>query len=607
MLGHTTKVVEECLKAYICVNHHSMQFLKNLLTSVLGTLIAFGLFFVLFLIIIAGASASLGAEEAVVVKENSVLQLNIDKPVLDRSPTEFEFGAALGMEAESLGLDKILASIRKATDDDRIMGISIEHTFLQSGMSQTQAIRKELNNFRESGKFIYAYHDVYTQKDYYLASVADSVFVHPEGGIDFRGLSAEVLYYKSLQEKSGVQMEVIRHGAYKSAVEPFLSDRMSEENRLQIGSLLNSIWDEISKGVADRSQLDIENVNTIATSVQGSNPEKALQVGLIDGMLLRRGYEALLKSKLGLEEDDKLNTIKLTDYQKTTSTSLGKGSDRIAVVYAQGEIIYGEGSEQVIGQELMIKTLKKLKKNDRVKGVVLRIDSPGGSALSSELIWQEIEQLNMDKPVVVSMGDVAASGGYYIACGADAIFAEPNTITGSIGVFGVLPNVSKLANRWGISAEQVTTHPNAQLYSPMEPLSDSARSEITEQIERIYDTFLDRVAQGRGMSVEEVDAVAQGRVWSGTEALEIGLVDSLGGLEDAVLHVAELAGTETYKTVDYPKFEDDFESFLESLQRGPFGFEFMGYSINDFEALLPKNISVQERIQARLPFALEIR
>lgn len=584
-----------------------MQFLKNLLTSVLGTLIAFGLFFVLFLIIIAGASASLGAEEAVMVKENSVIKLNINKPILDRSPTEFAFEAALGLEPENLGLDKILASIDKAANDDRIKGISIEHTFLQSGMAQTQAIRKALKAFRESGKFVYAYHDLYTQKDYYLASVADSVFVHPEGGVDFRGLSSEVLYFKSLQEKSGVQMEVIRHGAYKSAVEPFLNDRMSEENRLQIGSLLNSIWDEISMGVADRSQLDVDKVNEIATYVQGVMPEQAQEVGLIDGMLLRRGYEALLKSKLGLEEDDKLNSIELTDYQKTAATSLGKGSDRIAVVYAQGEIIYGEGSEQVIGQELLIKTLKKLKKSERVKGVVLRIDSPGGSALASELIWQEIEQLNMEKPVVVSMGDVAASGGYYIACGADAIFAEPNTITGSIGVFGVLPNVSELANRWGINAEQVATHPNAMLYSPMEPMSSAARSEIKLQIERIYDTFLDRVAQGRGMSVEEVDAVAQGRVWSGTEALEVGLVDELGGLEDAVRHVAELAGTEAFKTVDYPKFEDDFNSFMESLQRGPFGLSFMGYSLDEIESLFPQNISVQERIQARMPFALEIR
>ena len=584
-----------------------MQFLKNLLTSVLGTLIAFGLFFVLFLIIIAGASASLGEEDTVLVKENSVLQLTLNKPVVDRSPTEFEFGEALGLESEMLGLNKILASIDKAANDDRIKGISIEHTFLQTGMAQTQAIRKALQNFRDSGKFIYAYHEIYTQKDYFLASVADSVFVHPEGGVDFRGLSSEVLYFKSLQEKSGVQMEVIRHGAYKSAVEPFLSDRMSEENRIQIGSLLNNIWDEMSKGVADRAQLDLEQINEIATHVQGVMPQQAQEVGLIDGMLLRRGYEALLKSKLGLEEDDKLNSIQLTDYQKTVSTTLGKGSDRIAVVYAQGEIIYGEGSEQVIGQELLIKTLKKLKKSERVKGVVLRIDSPGGSALASELIWQEVEQLNIEKPVVVSMGDVAASGGYYIACGADAIFAEPTTITGSIGVFGVLPNVSKLANRWGIHAEQVTTHPNAMLYSPMEPMSSKARAEITMQIERVYDTFLDRVAQGRGMSIEEVDAVAQGRVWSGTEALEIGLVDRLGGLEDAVTHVAELAGTETYKTVDYPKFDADFDSFLESLQRGPLGFSFWGYAADDLKSLLPKDISVHERIQARMPFALEIR
>ena len=308
-----------------------------------------------------------------------------------------------------------------------------------------------------------------------------------------------------------------------------------------------------------------------------------------------------------LGEYDKLNTIDIEDYQQTVKSQLGDGKDRIAVVYAQGEIIYGEGGEFQIGQELFIRTLKKIKENDRTKAVVIRINSPGGSALSSELIYQEIEALQEEMPVVVSMGDVAASGGYYIAAGADYIFAEPTTITGSIGVFGILPLVEDLAENWGVRAEQVSTHPNALLYSPMKSLTPSARQEIRQQIKRVYSTFLERVATGRNMSVEEVDKVAQGRVWSGSDAYNIGLVDSLGGLEEAVAYAAKLAETESYRTTNYPKFSDDFESFLQSLQPSPFGQTAIGKSIQHFQSLFSKQTTQIDHIQARIPFELNIR
>ena len=584
-----------------------MQFLKNLLASVLGTFIAIVLAFVFLFIIIAGVASTIDSNEELNVKEKSVLTINLQKPVMDRSPNQFELEAAFDLDTEAIGLDKILASIRAAKDDERIKGISIEHTFLQSGMSQTQAMRDALFDFKESGKFIYSYHDFYTQKDYYFASVADSVFVHPEGGVDISGLASEVLYLKEFQDITGIQMQVIRNGAYKSAVEPFLRDEMSDENRQQIKSLLDSFWKEMLVKMEERTALSSEKINQIASNLDASVAANAVKIGVVDNTLLRNEYKELLRDQMGLGEDDKLNTIDIEDYQQTVKSYIGDGKDRIAVVYAQGEIIYGEGGEFQIGQELFIRTLKKIKKNDRTKAVVIRVNSPGGSSLSSELIYQEIKALQEEIPVVVSMGDVAASGGYYIAAGADYIFAEPTTITGSIGVFGILPLVEDLAENWGVRAEQVSTHPNALLYSPMKSLTPSARQEIRQQIKRVYSTFLERVATGRNMSVEEVDKVAQGRVWSGSDAYNIGLVDSLGGLEEAVAYAAKLAETESYRTTNYPKFSDDFESFLQSIQPSPFGQTAIGKSIQHFQSLFSKQTTQIDHIQARIPFELNIR
>ena len=386
-------------------------------------------------------------------------------------------------------------------------------------MSQTQVIRDALTDFKESGKFIYAYHDYFRQKDYYLASVADSVFVHPEGGVELAGLASEVLYLKEFQDITGIEMQVIRSGAYKSAVEPFLQNEMSDENREQIKSLLDSFWSEMVVKIEERTALTPKKINEIASSLDALVSVNAVELGVVDNALLRNEYSELLRTKMELEEDDKLHTIDIEDYQQSVSTQLGEGKDRIAVVYAQGEIIYGEGGEFQIGQELLIRTLKKIKNHDRTKAVVIRINSPGGSSLASELIYQEIENLQQEKkPVVISMGDVAASGGYYIAAGADYIFAEPTTITGSIGVFGVLPLVEDLAEDWGLRASQVTTHPNALLYSPMKSLTQfsNKRNQTTNQACVFY--LLERVSEGREMSVADVDKIAQGRVWSGTDA-----------------------------------------------------------------------------------------
>lgn len=543
--------------------------------------------------------------DAVELEKNTVLEFDMRLPIQDREPQSFSFASALEIDPEAYGLNTIIPAIENAAKDDLVSGISIQNFSAMGGISNMHTLRKALVAFKESGKFIYAYGDYYSQLDYYLASVADSIFLHPEGSVNFRGLSAEILYYKSAQEKSGVSMEVIRSGKYKSAVEPFLNDYMSKENRTQIQSYMDDIWDTLLGDIATSRGLSEKVLDTHADNLAGANAQKAISSSLIDGITTRRSYKEKLASRF---DDDELETTNFVDYMSIAGRKEGKGSNRIAVLYAQGEIIYGEGGAEIIGQEKMIKALKKIAKKKNIKAVVLRINSPGGSALASELIWEEIEHLKETKKVVVSMGNVAASGGYYIATNAHEIVAEPTTITGSIGVLGVLPNINRLSKRWGINAEQVTTNKQALQYSPFEPLNNSTRNEIKAGINQVYQTFLTRVADGRGMTKEEVHKIAQGRVWSGVEANAIGLVDHLGGLDLALERAAALAEIEDYRLTTYPKFDDDLESILEGLVGGPFGklrTQFppeISLWIKGIEALEnPAN-----QLQTRLPYTLNV-
>ncbi|MFL2586870.1 MAG: signal peptide peptidase SppA [Flavobacteriaceae bacterium] len=583
-----------------------MSFFKNLISSAIGTFIALGLLFVFMLVFLAGSVALMDEEgDAVELEKNTVLEFDMGLPIQDREPQSFSFASALEIDPEAYGLNTIIPAIENAAKDDLVSGISIQNISAMGGISNMHTLRKALVAFKESGKFIYAYGDYYSQLDYYLASVADSIFLHPEGSVDFRGLSAEILYYKSAQEKSGVSMEVIRSGKYKSAVEPFLNDYMSKENRTQIQSYMDDIWDALLGDIATSRGLSEKVLDTHADNLAGANAQKAISSSLIDGITTRRGYKEKLASRF---DDDELETTNFVDYMSIAGRKEGKGSNRIAVLYAQGEIIYGEGGAEMIGQEKMIKALKKIGKKKNIKAVVLRINSPGGSALASELIWEEIEHLKETKKVVVSMGNVAASGGYYIAANAHEIVAEPTTITGSIGVLGVLPNINRLSKRWGINAEQVTTNKQALQYSPFEPLNNSTRNEIKAGINQVYQTFLTRVADGRGMTKEEVHKIAQGRVWSGVEANAIGLVDHLGGLDIALERAAALAEIEDYRLTTYPKFDDDLESILEGLVGGPFG---------KLRTQLPPEISLwikgiealenpANQLQTRLPYTLNV-
>ena len=583
-----------------------MSFFKNLISSAIGTFIAFGLLFVFMLVFLAGSVALMDEEgDAVELEKNTVLEFDMGLPIQDREPQSFSFASALEIDPEAYGLNTIIPAIENAAKDDLVSGISIQNISAMGGISNMHTLRKALVAFKESGKFIYAYGDYYSQLDYYLASVADSIFLHPEGSVDFRGLSAEILYYKSAQEKSGISLEVIRNGKYKSAAEPFLNDYMSKENRSQIQSYMDDIWDTLLGDIATSRGLSEKILDTHADNLTGANAQKAISSSLIDGIATRRSYKEKLASRF---DEGEMETTNFVDYMSIAGRKEGKGSNRIAVLYAQGEIIYGEGGADMIGQEKMIKALKKIGKKKNIKAVVLRINSPGGSALASELIWEEIEHLKETKKVVVSMGNVAASGGYYIAANAHEIVAEPTTITGSIGVLGVLPNINRLSKRWGINAEQVTTNKQALQYSPFEPLPNTTRNEIKAGINQVYQTFLTRVADGRGMTKEEVHKIAQGRVWSGVEANAIGLVDHLGGLDLALERAAALAEIEDYRLTTYPKFDDDLESILEGLVGGPFGklrTQFppeISLWIKGIEALEnPAN-----QLQTRLPYTLNL-
>ncbi|SDE43281.1 protease-4 [Cellulophaga baltica] len=590
-------------------NEILMKFLRNLLAAIIGCLIAFGVLFGMFLIF----AALLGSEDGEkTIKSNSVLEIQIQNPVQDYVGRD-ESDPFAGLFQQAQGLNEIIHAIKVAKNDSKIKGISINNNFIIAGLSQTQAIRNALEDFKTSGKFIYAYADIYVQKDFYLASVADSLFLNEVGSLDFKGLSSEVLFYKDLQEKTGIKMEVIRHGKYKSAVEPYLTNEMSEANRTQIKELLNSLWGSMVDEIAVSRNMSSENLNVIADTLGGRMPQLAKESGLVDDVLFFDQYEHKLKNaaKIAIEED--INYVSLEDYIDTANkTKLYKGDDKIAVIYAQGEILYGEGGPDIIGQGIINSSLKKAREDDAVKAIVLRVNSPGGSALTSDIIWREIELTKAIKPVVVSMGDVAASGGYYIAVGADKIFAEPTTITGSIGVFGTIPNATELAENIGINAEQVGTNKNSVDYSLFEPMTDGFRNMMQESVEGTYNTFLERVAEGRKITVAEADSMAQGRVWSGIDAKNLGLVDELGSLDDAIKGAAELADVASYGIKIFPKYKSGFERFMEdyggasSKIKQDFIREELGleaYSIlKEVKAAMG-----QEGVQARVPFVLSIK
>lgn len=583
-----------------------MSFFKHISATVIGFFTALILLF--FIMIIFAAAA--GSGEQVTVRKNSVLVLDSTRKIADYVPTDN--GPFKGFDlSEATGLDAILDAIANAKSDDKIKGISIESGFA-AGLAQTQEIRKALQDFKTSGKFITAYTDGYSQKMYYLASVADTIFLNPNGAVDFKGLGAEMLYYKDFEDKYGIKANVIREGKYKSFGEPFIKSHMSDANRTQLEVLLGSIWDEISVDISKARNISRADLDSIAANLGGRKATLALENKLIDKTVYQDEYEASLRNALSISEKKKIKKISIDDYIKVSKRS-SSSKNKIAVIYAQGEIKYGKGDATYIGQERMIKDIRKAVKDKKVKAIVLRVNSPGGSALASDLIWRELVLAKKQKPLIVSMGNYAASGGYYISCMADEIFAEPTTITGSIGVFGILPTFKGLLDEQGINAEQVKTHKFAIGYSPYQDLEEKYASIVQEGVSDIYAQFKSRIAEGRNISIDSVETIAQGRVWSGRDALKNGLVDKLGNLDDALAAAAEKAEITSYKIVKYPKITKDLKAVLDEFKKGPLGLSkeaLIEEKLGSKAAVLLKStekILREEGLQTRLPYDLDIK
>ena len=586
-----------------------MKFLGNVLATIIGLFVFFMLFF--FGILFIGAIFG-GDSEKISVKNNSVIVLNLEDIQYDYAGKYKDPWVTIFSDGKNIGLMEVINAIDEAKTDDDIKGISILNDNSQLGMAQSKALRDALQSFKQSGKFIMAYANSYSQKEYYLNSVADKVYLNPVGDMDFKGLSSEIMFYKGLQEKTGVKMEVIRHGKYKSAVEPFLENQMSDANREQVTALLNSVWSFVIADIAKSRNVSVEKLNEIANGLLARTPEMAKAQKLVDIIAYEDVYHDDIKKALDVAKDEDYNTVSIADYTKNiaTSSKISEAKDQIAIIYAQGEIQEGEGDVNTIGEGSMRRSLQEARQNKNVKAIVLRINSPGGSALTSDLIWREIELTKKIKPIVVSMGNYAASGGYYIACNANTIFAENNTITGSIGVFGILPNFSQLTTKMGISVEQVNTHENAAPYSPFVPLTDKFKAVTLEGVEHIYKTFVTHVAQGRKMTFAQVDAIGQGRVWAGSEAVKNGLVDKIGGLDAAIKEAALLGKTKKYTTQNYPEYKKDMNDLLAGFPFAQSKENFIKEEIGqDNYKLLQevKRLQMQKGIQALLPFEINIK
>jgi len=583
------------------------SFFKNVLSTIVGVVLSVVVVVLLFIGIISIAISTLDSDKETKVKANSILKITLSRPIVERaSDNPFENLSITNMDPETeIEFKSILDNIEKAKTDDRIKGIYLNVPWVNAGLSQTEEIRNKLLDFKKSGKFIIAYAEYYSQNGYYLSSVADEIFLNPEGIFELKGLSAQIIFFKGLLEKLDIEAQVIRHGKFKSAIEPFILDKMSKENREQISLLLTTISDNILDSIASQRGITLSKVEELADNLELNTAQKCFEHHFVDALIYQDELEEKLKSKLG--EEAKLQLISLTKYNNAKVEKQGKISrDKIAIIYATGEINSGKGDLKSIGSVTTAKAIKEAREDERIKAIVLRVNSPGGSALASDVIWRETILAKAEKPLVISMGDLAASGGYYIACAADTIVANPTTITGSIGVFGLIPNLQHFyKNKLGITIDTVNTHKHADM-GVNRALTAFEKEKIQEIIEDIYDTFIEHVAEGRNMSTAAVDDIAQGRVWTGYDAKRLGLVDVLGGLETAIDIAAHLAKLDDYRIVSLPKKEAPLEIFIKEITGGETNYiaKFLGVNskyIKPIESLLKG-----EKIQTRMPFILEI-
>lgn len=585
------------------------SFFKYTLATIVGFLISLFILFFVFLGILGTMIAN--TDKPTQVKPNSVLHLHLNQEIRDRGSDNpmNNFDITTLKLVKKPGLNDILNNIEKAKDDENIKGIFLDLRFIQGGFATVKEIRDALLDFKESGKFIISYSDIYSQKAYYLASVSDSIFLNPMGMIDFSGLTKQVIFYKGAFDKLGIEPEIIRHGEYKSYVEPYMLKKMSEENRKQTIAYLADVWNYMVKEIAIARQIEVETLNKAADDLTAVfDPEQCANLNFVDGLKYRDEMISSLKIITGVKSDKKVSLISLEQYNTVPKKRVEKSliKDKIAVVYTEGDITFGEGDENSVGADRFSEAIRNARTDTTIKAIVVRVNSPGGSMLASEIIRREIYLASTQKPVVASMGSVAASGGYYIICNADTILASPNSITGSIGVFALLFNAKQFLNdKIGITSDVVKTNDKSDLGTFLRPLTESEKALLLKYVKSSYDDFIGLVADGRDMKTEEVDKIGRGLVYSGEDALNIGLIDKFGGLKKAIEVAAEMAKIETYRIVNLPKEDDPFESILKGLTsevknhylKSEFGNDYRYYS--EF-----KNLLRFQGIQARLPFEL---
>lgn len=542
------------------------QFFKFLFASMLGTVLSI---FLLFFILIGIAAAFSGSDDSdKSIKEKSVLRLNLNYDIPERTNNDpfKDFDFATMESSNEPGLNDILKSIRHAATDDNIKGIFIDINVAQNSYASLKEIRDELLEFKKSKKFILAYGEIIEEHGYYIASVADKVYINPTGMIILDGFSYTSMYLKGMLDKAGMQVELIRHGKFKAAGEPLIADKMSDENRKQIESFMGGIYDDFITSIAVSRKKGAEEFKNICNNLLVQNPTDAKQMGLVDDLKYEDEVDTELHQRTETEEKNKIEFVSIADYKNKAKEGKITAKEKIAVIYCVGEIVDGEGSEDQVGSLNTSEAIRKARKDSTVKAIVLRINSPGGSALASDVIWREVVLTKKVKPVIVSMGAVAASGGYYIAAPADYILAEPNTITGSIGVFGMFVNASELLNnKLGLKFEKVKFGEYSDLGSIDRPMTGSEKIIVQKMIDRIYDDFITKVSEGRKLTKVQVDSIAQGRVWAGVDAKRIGLVDEFGGLKDAIALAAKKANLTEYRITNLPEQQDQFEKILKSF------------------------------------------
>ena len=590
------------------------QFFGAFFGSILGIIIAT----VLAILIIVGVIKNTvdstfrqNKEDASESRNHAILRLVVDGTINERqreNPFK-DFGnlAPFG-EDDGIGLNELIRKIEYAKTDKQVKGLYLVFKNLDGGFATLQEIRNALADFKKSGKFIYSYSENFGQREYFIASVSNKIFLNPQGSLDWRGLNMSLLFFKQAFEKLDIDMQVFRHGKFKSAVEPFLADKMSQANRFQSEIFLNSIWNNMVLEISKDRKMSIDELNGIANRLEVQFPEDAVGK-FIDATAYEDEVISELKKKTGMKETDKLKFTDFSKYEVKNKTDLKANASKIAIIYATGDISSGEGDDEAIGSDRLAKTIKEARLDSKIKAIVLRVNSPGGSALASDVIWREVLLAKKAKPTVVSMGDVAASGGYYISCAADRIFAQPNTITGSIGVFGIIPNIQRaLEKKLGITVDTVNTNKYSDVGTGLRPVTQYEYNYIQKSVEKVYDTFTKRVAEGRNMTQAEVDSIGQGRVWTGTDAMKIKLVDELGGLDDAIAYVVKKAKLKEYKRVDLPKQKNPFDALLgnkETEMETRILKNNLGPTYTYFKQV--RNLISLSGIQTRLPFEMTVK